>query len=77
MPLSNFNVHFLRVVNPDNENTRDYVPVKTKVSAYKPTDAEQKVREDEIRHGYGFIRGKVKLDLSEAYAKRNHKKRRR
>lgn len=77
MPLSNFNVHFLRVENPDSDTARNHLRMKKQVQAFRPDEAEQMVREDELRHGYGFIRGKVKLDLREAYAKRNARKGRR
>lgn len=70
MPQSNFNVHYLRVVNPDDDKAREFLKMKKQVSAYRPQEAEQLVREEELRHGFGFIRGKVKLDLREAYAKR-------
>lgn len=70
MPLSNFNVHFIRVINPDNPATIDFVKCKKETQAFRPQDAEQQVREEELRRGFGFIRGKVKVDLRAAYAKR-------
>ena len=74
MPLSRFNVHFIRVLFPDDVNRREYIKQCIQVDAYRPADAEQQVREEELRHGHGFIRGKVKVDLREAYAKRKFRR---
>lgn len=74
MPLSKFNVHYLRVINPDDENKREYRKQCVQVTTYRPQDAEQQVRESELRQGFGFIRGKVKVDLSQTYAKRGKRK---